>query len=112
MPRFVRRCCTTSACALGRKPWWASMPTMDRQTKWTGWFATLIGAGLLIVGASDLLFGRGDLPSGLSCRAVCGWSLVSSALFGDEAGSGLFAVLTLVLGATSTAVGIKLLKNR
>lgn len=67
---------------------------------------------MFIIGLNELLFRPGEAPTGLSCKVICGLSLIASELFGDTVWLWWGAVLHMVIGAAILVVGIKLLKRR
>ena len=84
---------------------------MIRGIKWFAWFALVSGIVLMVGAISQLAASNGAIPSGLSCRSLCGFSLIVAELLGAEAGKWTFAALELALGAVSAAVGVKFIRQ-
>lgn len=84
---------------------------MDRGIKWFAWLALVVGIGVM-ASAVHLMLGGGEFPpTGLSCKALCGLSLIVSELLGEEIGRGVLVAFGLVLGAGSAVLGVKLMKG-
>lgn len=84
---------------------------MNRGIKWFAWLALAAGIGLMAAGVIQLIAPAGTMPSGLSCRAVCGLSLIAAELLGDQAGHWALAGLTYVLGMCLAAMGVKVIRK-
>ena len=85
---------------------------MDRSIKWFAWLAIAAGIALMGFAVRDFAASGDYPPSGLSCRALCGLSLIAAELLGNEIGQRVLAGLQLALGLCSAVLGVKLIKGR
>ncbi len=85
---------------------------MDRRIKWFAWLAIAAGIALMGFAVRDFAASGDYPPPGLSCRALCGLSLIAAELLGNEIGQRALAGLQLALGLCSAALGVKLIKGR
>lgn len=82
---------------------------MERETKWAGWFALVLGCVGIVAGAS-LLVGGVAPAEGFSCKALCGLALLAADTLGAWAGTLVGSLLWLGVGAVFCWLGCRLLK--
>lgn len=77
---------------------------MHREARLFGLFLLMLGLAALVAGTGALL--SGELPrEGLSCKAICGLSLLVSEVLGIQAGAAFGGGLLLTLGAVAALLG-------
>ncbi|MDH0863377.1 hypothetical protein [Mitsuaria sp. GD03876] len=84
---------------------------MTRGIKWFAWLALAVGIVVMADAGRQLLVADGRPPSGLSCRALCGLSLIAAELLGEEGGQRVLAALWFAIGLGSAVIGVKLIKT-
>lgn len=84
---------------------------MRREAKFIGWFALVLGCAGSLIGAS-ILVGGFRPTDGLSCKAICGLTLLATQFLGSLAGDLVGGILWLVAGALFFIVGYKVLHDK
>lgn len=83
---------------------------MQREAKFIGWFALVLGCTGILHGLI-LLAGWANQPEGVSCKAICGLVLLSRSVLGDFFGPLVGGVLWLTVGAAFCRLGYLALKK-
>jgi hypothetical protein len=83
---------------------------MRREIRLVGFFAVFLGLSAFVAGLATL--SGSSVPSGgLSCKAVCGLSLLAAEFFGPAFGARMAGFLWIVIGAVVTLVGIMVFRG-
>ncbi len=85
---------------------------MNRETRWVGWFALVVGWSVMTSGVASLIWWRGEgIATGSGCRARCGLALLIESATGASGGHYFLAAIQLVLGIGGAWLGSRLLRN-
>jgi hypothetical protein len=83
---------------------------MEREAKWVGWFALVLGCVGILAGVGTLA--GGFVPAeGTSCKAICGLALLATEVFGAGVGTLVAGLLWLAAGAACSWFGYRVLKG-
>lgn len=83
---------------------------MRREAKLVGAFFVALGL-VAVLGGTSLLFGVSSQSEGLSCKALCGLSLLIAQLLGTSAGTFTAGLLYVAAGVSVTFVGYSVLRG-
>lgn len=83
---------------------------MHRETKLMAYFAIALGVAAFALGLHGLS-GRSVSIGGLSCKVICGLSLVITELFGPAYGALVASLLWVAIGLVFTFVGVIILRG-
>lgn len=83
---------------------------MKREAKLFGYLALFLGCFCILNGAF-ILVGASSQPTGLSCKAICGLTLLTTELLGSFAGSLVGGLLWMVVGAAFSFFGYGVLRH-
>jgi hypothetical protein len=83
---------------------------MRREAKLIGWFAVVIGGASLLIGVLSLT-GNNVQAKGLSCKAICGLSMLIAEIFGELAGRVTAGFITIAIGICAILLGYLILKD-
>ena len=84
---------------------------MRREAKIFGWFAVLLGFGGIFSAASTLI-GTASQANGLSCKVICGISLLVTQLLEPSVGTLVGGFLWLAAGLAFILFGYLILKDQ
>ncbi len=84
---------------------------MRREAKMVGAFVLALGIFALVVSA-NLLLGGAAQSGGLSCKSICGLTLLVTQFFGARAGGFLGSLLWLLVGIVFTFAGYRVFSGR
>ena len=84
---------------------------MRREAKMVGAFVLALGLFALVVSA-NLLLGGAAQSGGLSCKSICGLTLLVTQFFGARAGGFLGSLLWLLVGIVFTFAGYRVFSGR
>ncbi len=84
---------------------------MRREAKMVGAFVLALGIFALVVSA-NLLLGGAAQSGGLSCKSICGLTLLVTQFFGARAGGLLGSLLWLLVGIVFTFAGYRVFSGR
>ncbi len=84
---------------------------MQRKVKLIGMFALLLGAVAVSSGISIWIGGSPAASEGLSCKAICGITLLIAEFFGDTASTFAAGLLWIFAGIPFVLVGYLLLRE-
>lgn len=85
---------------------------MTRETRLLGGFLVLLGMSAIVASAWALMTGAGALPTGLSCKALCGIGWIVGTSFGLQSGAVTAAGLQQCVGLGCAYIGLRILRNR
>ena len=84
---------------------------MRREAKMVGAFVLALGIFALVVSA-NLLLGGAAQSGGLSCKSICGLTVLVTQFFGARAGGFLGSLLWLLVGIVFTFAGYRVFSGR
>jgi hypothetical protein len=84
---------------------------MRREAKLVGAFALALGISALAISA-NLLLGGETQSGGLSCKSICGLSLLVTQFLGASTGGLVGSLLWLLVGIVFTFVGYRVFSGR
>ena len=84
---------------------------MRREAKLVGAFALALGISALAISA-NLLLGGETQSGGLSCKSICGLSLLVPQFLGASTGGLVGSLLWLLVGIVFTFVGYRVFSGR
>ena len=83
---------------------------MQREAKLIGWFSLALGCTSILAAAS-ILVGESSQPQGLGCKALCGFVLLTTEVFGESAGTLVGGLLWLAVGTGLGLFGYRVLRK-
>lgn len=83
---------------------------MRREEKFIGALLLTLGLTAVLTGTS-ILFGVSAQSDGVSCKSICGLSLLVTTFLGASAGALASGLLWLVAGVVGTVVGYRVIRD-